>query len=98
MFYSYFTIKKFIDYNIYLGHSINMTDSANYPFIIGLRSGFAIINLEYTLLALRNALMFSLMLPLHKRSMFCFMALNKSFAVSVKYSALKSRQTYFVNQ
>lgn len=74
------------------------TNKSNFCYLLGVRSGFAIINLEYTLLALRHALLFAFSLPLHKRSLLCFMVLTKSYSFYVKYSAIKARQAFFINK
>jgi ribosomal protein S2 len=97
MFFHYFTIKKFIDYNIYLGHVFKKTYKQNYPYLLGIRSNFAIINVEHTLLAFRTALMFVFSLKLHKRERLCFLSINKVYSNFIKYIAIKARQAYFVD-
>ena len=98
MFLVSFTLKRFIKSNVYIGHTIKHKVLPNFVYLLGFRNGLFIINLEYTLLYMRLALLFVLSLNLYKRNKLAFIGVNPFFSNYVKFAALKSNQFYFINK
>jgi ribosomal protein S2 len=98
MFLANFTLNRFIKANLYIGHSIKHKVPSNFVYLLGFRSGLFIINLEYTLIYMRLALLFVLSLNFFKRQKFGFIGINPLFSTYVRFSALRSKQFYFTNK
>jgi small subunit ribosomal protein S2 len=97
-FLSQFTLRRFLNSNVYIGHNIKQSNVDCFCYLLGIRSGMFILNVEYTLLQFRLALSFVLNVSLYKRSNVCFVGLTRFVANYVKYSALRSKQCYFVSR
>jgi small subunit ribosomal protein S2 len=98
MFLVNFTLNRFIKANIYIGHSVKHKVPSNFVYLLGFRSGLFIINLEYTLIYMRLALLFVLSLNFFKRQKFGFIGINPLFSNYVRFAALRSKQFYFTNK
>jgi small subunit ribosomal protein S2 len=98
MFLANFTLNRFIKANLYIGHSVKHKVPSNFIYLLGFRSGLFIINLEYTLIYMRLALLFVLSLNFFKRQKFGFIGINPLFAYYIRFSALRSKQFYFTNK
>lgn len=98
MFLISFTLKRFINANLYIGHTIKHKVISNFVYLLGYRGGLYIINLEYTLIYMRLALLFVLSLNFFKRQKLAFIGVNPFFSHYVKFAALKSGQIYFINK
>lgn len=98
MFLVHFTLRRFIKSNVYIGHSIKHKVPSNFVYLLGFRNNMYIINLEYTLIYLRLALLFMLSLDSFKRQKIGFIGVNPFFSQYVKFAALKCNQFYFINK
>lgn len=96
---NYFTLKKFINSNIFIGHSIKQVNINNFIYLLGIRNNLFLINIEYTFLQFRLAVLFLTNIPIEKRAAnICFLGLNKALSTYIKYSALRAKQFYFINK